>query len=174
MITKIVEGTRLDACYRLRYKVFADKLRWIPENSDHLDTDGYDQHSVNIGAYDNDCLVGTCRITSYNLPWMLTDIFTWYDGPIEPDSVEFSRLAIGEGAAKYRRSVFAHLVHKAFECAQTLYAYAVTTAIRAKQFKSLGIVFDEIARHDSSTDSLVVIRIDNSKTDWDDILERSK
>lgn len=49
--------------FRLRYRVFAETLKWIPENASRLDRDDYDAHATLLGVFGKDhALLGTIRI----------------------------------------------------------------------------------------------------------------
>ena len=39
--------------YHLRHRVFAEKLRWVPERNDQLESDIYDAWSTSIGLFSN-------------------------------------------------------------------------------------------------------------------------
>lgn len=170
MISKILGPEEMEQAYRLRHDVFVDKLKWVPGNIERLERDQYDEGSVHIGVFEDLDLVGYCRFTPYGKPWMLTGEFDWYKGPIDPESVEFSRLAT-DPTATYQRVILAELFYEASRQIKTPWAYAETTHRRIPVYRRMGIVFEELDRH-LYDEWAVVIKIDMLNTPWRAIKER--
>jgi len=86
--------------YRLRHHVFAERLKWVPERPDRLETDMYDAWSTSIGVFSADSiLLGLVRVTHAPVPFMLESEFSACltgTHPIrkELDSAEITRLAV--------------------------------------------------------------------------------
>ena len=93
------EEERRAAC-RLRHKIFAEMLQWVPCRPDGLEVDDYDPTAVMIGLFNNQGhLLGTVRILPPSSPFMLEREFRSFvsqDHTIrkEPDTMEITRLAV--------------------------------------------------------------------------------
>lgn len=61
--------------YKLRHKVYAEWLQWVPESEYKLETDRYDHFSIHIGVMKNDKLVGIVRVIRCPMPFMLDHEF---------------------------------------------------------------------------------------------------
>lgn len=86
--------------YRLRYNVFAVKLKWIPQNPEYLDYDKYDEFAHIVGLFDT-CgeLCGTFRMIQAPDVFMLEREFQSCltdKNPVIKDkySAEITRLAL--------------------------------------------------------------------------------
>ncbi|NOT96429.1 MAG: hypothetical protein HOP00_09000, partial [Nitrospira sp.] len=44
----------LNASYRLRHQVFADRLEWVAKREDGLAVDAYDAFATSVGLFDDD------------------------------------------------------------------------------------------------------------------------
>ncbi|MBI3806569.1 MAG: GNAT family N-acetyltransferase [Nitrospirae bacterium] len=63
--------------YHLRHRVFAEKLKWVPERTDKLESDIYDAWSTSIGLFSTQQqLLGMVRMTPAPLPFMLESEFS--------------------------------------------------------------------------------------------------
>ncbi len=86
--------------YRLRHRVFAERLRWVPEREDGLETDIYDSWSSTIGLFSDDKhLLGIVRMTQAPLPFMLDSEFSAcligsHEVRKATDTAEITRLAV--------------------------------------------------------------------------------
>jgi len=169
MITKILRPEEMEQAYRLRHDVFVDKLKWVPGNPERLERDRYDEHSIHIGVF-ADKLVGYCRFIPYGKPWMLTGEFDWHKGPVDPDSVELSRLAL-DTSAPNQRALLATVFYGASQHYSCKWVYAETTHRRVPVYRRMGIVFEELDRH-LYDEWAVVIKIDVQGTPWSAIKER--
>lgn len=93
------------AAYRLRHKIFAEVLQWIPCRPDGLDIDDYDPTAVMIGLFnDQGQLLGTVRILPPTGPFMLEHEFRRFINPDytirkEMDTMEITRLAVDPSVA---------------------------------------------------------------------------
>lgn len=171
MIAKeLTTSAELMLAARLRHEVFVDKLQWVPGNPGRLEMDRYDEHSVHVGAFEGAKLVGCCRFTPWGKPWMLTEVFDWYKGPIDSDSVEYSRLAV-DPTAHNPRAILAELFYAATLLAAPTWVYAETTQSRIPVYRNMGIVFEELDQH-LYDEWVVVIKIDVKRTPWHAIKER--
>ncbi len=99
---RVVFGVQGEREYALRYKVFVQTLKWIPERADKLDIDEYDSYGVPFtvvqtnGNWREDRLAAYLRVIHCTYPYMLECEFkdVMPDVFIKPDSIELSRLCI--------------------------------------------------------------------------------
>ena len=88
------------AAYRLRHKIFAELLQWVPCRTDELEVDDYDMTAVTIGLFnDQERLLGTVRMLPSSGPFMLEREFRNFVAPEytirkEIDTMEITRLAV--------------------------------------------------------------------------------
>lgn len=86
--------------YRLRHRVFAERLKWVPEREDGLESDMYDAWSSSIGVFsDAGRLLGLVRMTHAPVPFMLESEFSaclvgTHLVRKEVDTAEITRLAV--------------------------------------------------------------------------------
>lgn len=86
--------------YHLRHRVFAERLQWVPERQDRLESDVYDAWSSSIGIFSRDhALLGLVRMTQAPLPFMIESEFSaclvgQHEIRKELDTAEITRLAI--------------------------------------------------------------------------------
>lgn len=86
--------------YRLRHRVFAERLKWVPEQVDKLEADVYDAWSTSIGVFaDETNLLGLVRMTHRPFPFMLESEFSAclvgnHHVRKETDTAEITRLAV--------------------------------------------------------------------------------
>ena len=88
------------AAYRLRHKIFAEVLQWVPCRPDGLEVDDYDVTAVMIGVFnDQGRMLGTVRILPSSGPFMLEREFRGFVSPDytirkQIDTMEITRLAV--------------------------------------------------------------------------------
>lgn len=64
------------AAYRLRHKIYCEKLRWVPATQDELEIDAYDQQGILLGAFwENSVLSSTLRFLKGEQDYMLEKEF---------------------------------------------------------------------------------------------------
>ena len=108
--------------YHLRHRVFAEKLRWVPETNDQLESDIYDAWSTSIGLFSNQQLLGMVRMTPAPFPFMLESEFSGclvgsHRVRKELDTAEITRLAVDPTitdrglSAKLMRTIFKGMYH---------------------------------------------------------------
>jgi acyl homoserine lactone synthase len=89
--------------YRLRHRIFAERLQWVPERADELETDIYDSWSNTIGLFaEGKQLLGIVRMTQAPLPFMLESEFSAclvgaHEVRKATDTAEITRLAVDPG-----------------------------------------------------------------------------
>lgn len=89
-----------EAAYRLRHKVFADALSWVPGSPDELETDNYDARAINIGLFnEHGAMLGAGRLLPACGPIMLEQEFQsflwpWHEIRKDADTVEITRVVI--------------------------------------------------------------------------------
>lgn len=171
MITKMLRTPEeFEKAARLRYEVFVEHLQWVPGNPERLERDCHDIDSAQVGVFEGPKLLGVCRITPSGKPWMLTKSFSWYTGPIDPDSFELSRLAVD--LSERPKRIIARLFYYLAEYTTKPWAYSITTHRRVPAYRRMGIIFEELDRR-LYDEYAVVIKIDVFNTPWRQILERS-
>ncbi|SPP63776.1 acyl-homoserine-lactone synthase [Nitrospira lenta] len=100
LVKTLTSDEELRESYRLRHRVFAERLKWVPESSDRLEVDSYDPYSSTVGLFDEEqCLRGVFRMVSAAHPFMLEHEFRPCLLPgceirKEADTVEITRLAL--------------------------------------------------------------------------------
>jgi len=89
-----------EQAYRLRHKVFAERLKWVKESPDELEIDAYDRLATNLGLFtESGKLCGISRLLSGTGPYMLEKEFkSFLTGatPVrkERDAAEITRLTV--------------------------------------------------------------------------------
>ena len=118
LLVKVLENEEeLRQACRLRHRVFAEKLRWVPERNDQLESDVYDAWSTSIGLFSNQQLLGMVRMTPAPFPFMLESEFSGclvgtHRVRKNLDTAEITRLAIDPAivdrglSAKLMRTIF--------------------------------------------------------------------
>jgi acyl homoserine lactone synthase len=123
-LVKSLEGEEeLRQAYRLRHRVFAENLQWVPERKDQLESDVYDAWSTSIGLFSSQRqLLGMVRMTPAPLPFMLESEFSGclvgsHRVRKELDTAEITRLAVNPAitdrglSAKLMRTIFKGMYH---------------------------------------------------------------
>lgn len=103
LVKTLTEQHDLVEAYRLRHKVFVDRLQWVPASPIKLEVDSYDAWATSVGLFmDNGTLAGLFRILAPPAPFMLESEFRpcllpGYRLRKEPDTVEITRLTVDPG-----------------------------------------------------------------------------
>lgn len=90
----------LTQAYRLRHRVFAEKLQWVPPTEDGQEMDMYDLWGVTVGVFGYDgMLLGMARLLPHSGKFMLEHEFgallhQGYAIRKAPDTAEITRLAV--------------------------------------------------------------------------------
>ena len=93
-------AAELDTVFRIRYRVFKERLGWDVPTSDGLERDQYDHEDTwyFLLRDKSDRVVGTCRLIPTTSTYMIGDVFSdLLDGeepPSNPAVWEVSRLAV--------------------------------------------------------------------------------
>ena len=99
-IKTLKEGADLQQAYRLRHRVFAETLQWVPPTEDGKEMDMYDLWGVTIGLFGYDgVLLGMARLLPSSGKFMLESDFgallpEGYVIRKERDTAEITRLAV--------------------------------------------------------------------------------
>ena len=99
-VVKTLHGEQLAQSYRLRHKVFAEALKWVPETDDRQEVDLYDLWGVTLGLVRNDgAVVGVARLIPSSGQFMLENEFgallpDGYQIRKTSDTAEITRLAV--------------------------------------------------------------------------------
>src|SRR5688500_6159848 len=76
-VKTVEEEAEWRQAYQLRHRVFAERLKWVPERTNRLESDMYDAWSSSIGVFsDNATLLGLVRVTQAPVPFMLESEFS--------------------------------------------------------------------------------------------------
>lgn len=100
LMVKTLSGDELVRSYRLRHKVFAESLKWVPTTEDGQEMDVYDLWGVTIGLLrDDGALLGMARILPSSGLFMLEKdlralLPAGHTIRKHPDTAEITRLAI--------------------------------------------------------------------------------
>jgi acyl homoserine lactone synthase len=122
LVKALESEEELRRAYHLRHRVFAEKLRWVPERNDQLESDVYDAWSTSIGLFSNQQLLGMVRMTPAPFPFMLESEFSGclvgsHRVRKELDTAEITRLAVDPTitdrglSAKLMRTIFKGMYH---------------------------------------------------------------
>jgi acyl homoserine lactone synthase len=100
-IVKTLQGnSEWRQAYGLRHRVFAERLKWVSERADKLESDMYDAWSSSLGVFsDSGTLLGMVRMTHAPVPFMLESEFSSclvgsHQVRKEVDTAEITRLAV--------------------------------------------------------------------------------
>ncbi|THJ22526.1 MAG: GNAT family N-acetyltransferase [Nitrospira sp. CG24E] len=99
-VVKTLHGEQLTQSYRLRHKVFAESLKWVPETEDRQEVDLYDLWGTTVGLVSHDgTVVGAARLLPSSGQFMLENEFgallpAGYRIRKHSDTAEITRLAI--------------------------------------------------------------------------------
>ncbi|BFU92387.1 MAG: N-acyl-L-homoserine lactone synthetase [Nitrospira sp.] len=100
-LVKMLEGkAELTQAYRLRHKVFAEVLQWVPPTDDGQEMDMYDLWGVTVGLFHYDgTLLGMARLLPSSGKFMLENEFgdllsSEHTIRKESDTAEITRLAV--------------------------------------------------------------------------------
>jgi len=99
-VVKTLHGGQLAQSYRLRHKVFAESLKWVPETEDRQEIDLYDLWATTVGLVrDDGAVVGVARLLPSSSQFMLEKEFgallpSGYQIRKGPDTAEITRLAV--------------------------------------------------------------------------------
>lgn len=100
-LVKTLEGeAELTQAYKLRHKVFAETLRWVPQTEDGQEMDMYDLWGITVGLLNqDDTLLGMARLLPSSGKFMLENEFgvllpPGYAIKKEADTAEITRLAV--------------------------------------------------------------------------------
>lgn len=100
LVKTIETNEEMVQAYQLRHRVFAERLKWVPERADCLEADAYDAWSTSIGVFnDKNDLLGLVRMTHAPVPFMLESEFSaclvgQHQVRKEIDTAEITRLAV--------------------------------------------------------------------------------
>lgn len=123
LVKALESEEELRQAYRLRHSVFAERLKWVPEREDRLESDVYDAWSTSIGLFSREQqLLGMVRMTPAPFPFMLESEFSGclvgsHHVRKELDTAEITRLAVDPTitdrglSARLMRIIFKGMYH---------------------------------------------------------------
>lgn len=100
LIKTLTSEAELQQAYRLRHRVFAETLQWVPPTDDGKEMDMYDLWGVTVGLFGDDgTLLGMARLLPRSGKFMLENEFgallhEGYTIRKEEDTAEITRLAV--------------------------------------------------------------------------------
>jgi len=100
LVKTLKDESDLQQAYRLRHRVFAETLRWVPSTEDGAEMDMYDLWGVTVGLFAHDgTLLGMARLLPPSGKFMLENEFgallhRGYGIRKAPDTAEITRLAV--------------------------------------------------------------------------------
>lgn len=100
LVKTLCSDEELKEAYRLRHKVFAERLQWVPPSPERMEVDGYDAWATSVGLFMNSGeLVGLFRLLPGDGPIMLETEFkaclsSEYRIHKGADAAEITRLTI--------------------------------------------------------------------------------
>jgi len=167
-MTGIINGTLADPnfaarcadpMYRLRYRVFCERLGWDVKVADGRESDEFDDaHNVYQLATDRrGAIVGGWRLRPTTLPYMMKDVFPQLLGgaaaPVCPDIWEISRFAVDEdhvsqpgfGLNETARALVWHAIHYAAGHGISRYVMVVSVAVE-RLLANTGMVIHRFAQ----------------------------
>lgn len=123
LVKEIESEEELRQAYHLRHRVFAEKLQWVPQRKDQLESDVYDAWSTSIGLFSSQQqLLGMVRMTPAPFQFMLESEFSGclvgsHHVRKKLDTAEITRLAVDPTitdrglSAKLMRIIFKGMYH---------------------------------------------------------------
>lgn len=99
-VKTLSEQDELLQAHRLRHKVYAETLNWVPPSEDELEVDPYDAWATPLGVFSQSgTLIGFARIVTAEGPFMLEGEFRsclkpGYRVRRQPDTAELTRLTV--------------------------------------------------------------------------------
>ena len=76
LVKTLKDESDLQQAYRLRHRVFAERLQWVARNSEELEYDTYDTFATSVGLFDGGGeLRGVFRMVNSSFPFMLESEF---------------------------------------------------------------------------------------------------
>jgi acyl homoserine lactone synthase len=147
-----------DPMYRLRYRVFYERLRWEVKVSDGLEIDQFDdaQSIYQLVADTRGAIVGGWRLRPTTLPYMMKDVFPQLMGgaaaPVQADVWEISRFAVDEqdgaesgfGLNDTARALVRHAIQFAVDHDISQYVMVVSVAVE-RLLANTGMVIQRYA-----------------------------
>lgn len=96
---RVIDDDTILLAHRLRHKVFAEELRWVPWNSNGLEQDAYDGYAEHFGVFRNIKLLSYLRLVTPDYRFMLEKEFSNLVSPGHiirkaSDTREVSRLCV--------------------------------------------------------------------------------
>ncbi len=119
LVKTLSDEEKLRQAYRLRHRIFAERLKWVPERADRLEEDIYDAWSTLIGVFSSEArLLGVVRMTHAPVPFMIESEFSacLVGSPVvrkTPDTAEITRLGVDPSITD--RGLSARLVKAIFK-----------------------------------------------------------
>lgn len=89
--------------FHLRYTIFHNELRWVPDSQDQIERDDYDKNAVHFGVFNKEKqLLAFVRLILYKDTYMLENEFSKlvedkHNIRKQSDTAEVSRLCISKG-----------------------------------------------------------------------------
>jgi acyl homoserine lactone synthase len=175
---------QLEQAYRLRHRLFAETLRWVPEHPSGLEIDEYDAFTEMIGILDpGGRLLGQVRMHEATVPFMIEHEFAQVLGggamPLKGrDTAEITRFglhpdarALTVEAAGGRYDLFTLLLKGIYRWSLAHGVRTVLAVVDHRVFRLLhlrGFPFEALAEPKVMPDGVVALAI---RLEWDRFLE---
>jgi acyl homoserine lactone synthase len=110
LVKTLKDESDLQQAYRLRHRVFAETLQWVPPTEDGKEMDMYDLWGETVGLFASDgALLGMARLLPSSGKFMLENEFgsllhRGYGIRKAPDTAEITRLAVNPDIRDAQRS----------------------------------------------------------------------
>jgi acyl homoserine lactone synthase len=180
ILKTLTDPDERDQAYRLRHRIFCERLGWVPKKAAEMETDDYDAYAIPFGVFDGQrCLNAYIRLIAPEDPFMLDREFSflvggWKSLRKDRGAGEISRLCLArEGRTAVVSSRWGVQPLSLF-LFKGLYAwclergirrlYAVTEHKAYRLFRARGIPVDPIGEPRLMPDGVVAIAV---IVDWD-------
>jgi len=159
---RVVSGVQSPAAMRLRYKVFAEELHWIPETPDRQDQDEYDAQCMPYAVYMDDAPIAYARVIHEEHQYMIEkDFLDVLPTPFnKKSSAEVSRLCVDPFVRHDGFPIVSMLlksIHRDLKSLGVEYAYFVTIAPVVRVLRRIGVPVHVLVKTESKLSAVVNI-----------------
>jgi len=105
LITKELDEKEREKAYKVRYRIFAEKLGWLIPNPHEMDYDHYDEYARHVGVFLNGRMIGYSRIIFPDGVFMIEEDFKDLVNEElleKKNSLEISRVLVDTSRPDYR------------------------------------------------------------------------
>ena len=156
LVRTLVGEEEYRQAYRLRHRVYSEKLGWVPSSPDGLEVDSYDASATSVGLFsETGRLLGLFRVLPGLGPFMLEDEFRSMLVPgtqlrKNEDTIEVTRLTLdpefcSNGLSRYMFLVLLKGIYQWSLNNNIRYWYKVVEKRFLRVFQALGFPADPIS-----------------------------